>query len=158
MTLLLFDTTEWPVSALCSREWFNMSFCLTYEELAVELEVDVALIWGFLDWSRVTVHTHRRLFDVALGHHVVPTLVVQRNRSLHANLQRPVSNIEGENHFGRHWKRSTGILLFFAYLLNRVLNNGLLLSRLLHWSTSVSLWRLSIFLWKLSKFLTWKFR
>lgn len=77
---------------------------LTYEELAVELEVDVPLGGCFLHRYGVMVHAKKRLFDVALGQHVVPALVVKRDRSLYTYLEWPVSHIKGEDDFAWHWK------------------------------------------------------
>lgn len=106
---LLFMQEEFRIKHL----W---SVPLTHKELAVELEVDVPLSGGFLHWCGVMVYIQRRLFDVPLCHHVVPALIIERSRSLHTHLERPVPNIKGEDDLGRHWKETQGSFLITVYL------------------------------------------
>lgn len=76
----------------------HMHLALTYEELAVELQVEVSVSRSFLRGDRKSIQSKRRLLDVPLGSDSMPPVVVQRRARLHADLQRPVTHIEGENH------------------------------------------------------------
>lgn len=69
----------------------------TYEQLAVELQVNVSVSRSFLRSDRKLVHPESRLLHVALGSDPMPAVVVQRDVGLHADLQRAVANVEGEH-------------------------------------------------------------
>lgn len=72
----------------------------TYEQLAVELKMNVSISRGFLDRSGVMVHIQRGFFYVPLGSHVMPPVVVQSHGRLHLHLQRTVPHVEREDNFG----------------------------------------------------------
>ena len=76
----------------------RLHLVLTDEQLAVELQVEVSVGWSLLRGDRKLVQSERRLLDVPLGSDSVPPVVVQRDARLHANLQRAVTHVEGENH------------------------------------------------------------
>ena len=84
------------------REIFpvHVYFLLTYEQLAVELQVEVPVGGRLLRGGGELVQSERRLLDVALGSDPVPPVVVQRDAGLHADLQRAVTHVEGEQHLG----------------------------------------------------------
>lgn len=71
----------------------------TYEQLAVELKMNVSISRGFLDRSGVMVHIQRGFFYVPLGSHVMPPVVVQSHGRLHLHLQRTVPHVEREDNF-----------------------------------------------------------
>lgn len=82
----------------------NMWFLLTYEQLAVELQVKVSVSRSLLCSSRKFVQPKKRFFHVPLSSDSVPPVVVQRDTRLHTDLQRPVTDIEGENHLSGSYK------------------------------------------------------
>lgn len=83
-----------------------MKALLTYEELAVELQVDVSVARGLLGGDGQVVQSKRRLLDVPLSSDLMPPVVVQQDPRVHMNLQGPVSNIEGENHPSGSWRKT----------------------------------------------------
>lgn len=82
------------------RELFtvHMYLILTYEQLAVELQVEVSVSRSLLCGGRKFIQSERRLLDVPLGSDSMPPVVVQRRARLHTNLQRPVTHVKGEKH------------------------------------------------------------
>ena len=101
----------WPIKLiliLYKVIWISvwpMCLLLTYEQLAVELQVEVSVSRSFLCGDRKSVQPQRRLFDVPLRSDSMPPVVVQRHHRLHMNLQRPVTDVEGENHPSGGWWR-----------------------------------------------------
>lgn len=85
-----------PCPARIQKQKDNL--ILTDEQLAVELQVEVSVGWSLLRGGRKVVQSERRLLDVPLGSDSVPPVVVQRDARLHADLQRAVTHVEGENH------------------------------------------------------------
>lgn len=80
----------------------------TYEQLAVELQVEVSVGGGPPPGRRKRVQAERRLPDVALGPDAMPPVVVQGDARLHADLQRAVADVQGEHHPGGGWRREGG--------------------------------------------------
>lgn len=83
-----------------------MRFLLTYEQLAVELKVEVSVSWSFLRGGRKFIQLKQRLFDIPLSSDSMPPVVIQRDTRLHADLQWPVTHIEGENHLIGGYKQN----------------------------------------------------
>lgn len=84
----------WIAFNLCSSPSLSLSH--TYEQLAVELQVDVPVSRRLLRGSGELVEAKRCLFNVALGSNAMPPVVVQREGGLHTNLQRSVAHVKGE--------------------------------------------------------------
>lgn len=93
-----------PTHIATNTENVYTCFLLTYEELAVELQVEVSVSRSLLRGGRKLVHPEQRLLHVPLSSDSVPPVVVQLDARLDADLQRPVTHIEGENHLSGGYK------------------------------------------------------
>lgn len=74
----------------------ELQWRLTHVELAEEFQPRVALRWGILGHRLVLVELQDGLFDVPLGHHPVPLVVVEGRVGVHGQLHGPVAHVEGE--------------------------------------------------------------
>lgn len=93
-------------NATVSKVWRSPVhfFLLTYEKLAVELQVEVSVSSRLLPNHRKSIQLKRGLFDVAFGSNLMPAVVIQRDTGVDRNLQRAVPDIEGEDNLSGGWR------------------------------------------------------